>query len=179
MTCCTISRVTTKLGAPVETITTSASTSSCCSSSQARNVPPTCSASARRAPGERFVTRMRSAPSTASAFAESAPISPAPTSRIARPFRSPKIFSTSSTATCDMRDDAAADVGLGADALGVAKARLHRRDMYGPAACTALARPYASFTWPRICCSPTTIESRLAATRKRWRIASTPIFAYR
>ena len=63
--------------------------------------------------------------------------------------------------------------------LAVAKARLHRRDMYGPAASAALARPYASFTCPRICCSPTTMESRLAATRNRCRIASTPIFEYR
>jgi hypothetical protein len=36
----------------------------------------------------------------------------------------------------------------------------------------ARATAKASFTWPRICGSPTTIESRLAATRKRWRTAS-------
>ena len=63
--------------------------------------------------------------------------------------------------------------------FAVANARLHRREKNEPAACAALARPYASFTWPRICCSPTTIESRLAETRNRWRTASTPPFTYR
>ena len=38
-----------------------------------------------------------------------------------------------------------------------------------PASCACAA---ASFTCPRICDSPTTIESMLAATRKRWRAAS-------
>jgi hypothetical protein len=42
------------------------------------------------------------------------------------------------------------------------------------AADSAVATRYASFTWPRICGSPTTSESRLAATRKRWRTASIP-----
>ncbi len=46
-----------------------------------------------------------------------------------------------------------------------------------PATPAALARPYASFTWPRICCSPSTIESRLAETRNRCRTASPPCFA--
>jgi len=61
--------------------------------------------------------------------------------------------------------------------LAVAKAWLQSREKNAPAAPAALATPYASFTCPRICCSPTTIESRLAATRKRWRTASGPRFA--
>ena len=36
------------------------------------------------------------------------------------------------------------------------------------------AAAYASFTWPRICGSPITIESRLAATRNAWRTAASP-----
>ena len=42
----------------------------------------------------------------------------------------------------------------------------------GPSAPARCACTAASFTWPRIWASPTTIESRLAATRKRWRRAS-------
>ena len=41
-----------------------------------------------------------------------------------------------------------------------------------PDAPIAAASAYCSFSWPRICGSPTTIESRLEATRKRCRTAS-------
>ena len=43
----------------------------------------------------------------------------------------------------------------------------------------ARATAKASFTWPRICGSPTTIESRLAATRKRCRTAPRARCTYR
>ncbi len=122
-------------------MTTSASTSSCASSLQSREWPPVCSASARARSGERFVTRMRSAPSEASALAESAPILPAPTRRTARPFRSPKIFATSSTATCET-ELAPRPISVSLRTrLAVAKARLHRREMNAPAAWAELARP--------------------------------------
>ena len=48
----------------------------------------------------------------------------------------------------------------------------NRRLSTGPTVCASLAAVCASFTWPRICGSPTTSESRPAATRNRCRAAS-------
>jgi hypothetical protein len=61
-------------------------------------------------------------------LADSAPILPAPTSSTALPFKLPKIFSTSSTATCEtLPAPRAISVSL-RTRLAVAKARLQRRD---------------------------------------------------
>ena len=75
------------------------------------------------------------------------------------------------------RDREAADLGLGAHALG-------RRRRPGSSGRGAPAPRYphdwasakASLTWPRICGSPSTMESRLAATRKAWSTASSPVY---
>ena len=46
----------------------------------------------------------------------------------------------------------------------------------GPTVPADWASAKASFTWPRICGSPRTMESRLAATRKACSTASSPVF---
>ena len=46
----------------------------------------------------------------------------------------------------------------------------------GPIVPEDWASAKASFTWPRICGSPTSIASRLAATRKTWWTASSSVF---
>ena len=58
--------------------------------------------------------------------------------------------------------------------LATANARLTQRPRIPCSAPAATAASYASFTWPRICGSPSTIESRLAATRNTCRTASSP-----
>ena len=56
--------------------------------------------------------------------------------------------------------------------LAVAKACWNRRSSWLPSVPAARARAQASFTWPRICGSPSTSESSPVATRNRWRTAS-------
>ena len=124
-----MSAVRTKVGAPVETITTSASHQQPLQLAPRVEDPPTWSASCWPRSGERLVTSTRSTPSTRSALAESVPILPAPTSRMARPLRSPKIFSTRSTATCDIEVAPRPMLVSVRTRLAVAKARLQRRDM--------------------------------------------------
>ena len=52
------------------------------------------------------------------------------------------------------------------------RARKARGSRIGPAVPDFSARSCVVFTWPRICGSPTTSESRLEATRNRWCTAS-------
>ncbi len=61
--------------------------------------------------------------------------------------------------------------------LATVKALLTQRPSIPFRAPAASAASYASFTCPRICGSPSTIDSRLAATRKTWVTASSPRLA--
>ena len=61
--------------------------------------------------------------------------------------------------------------------FATAKARRQARPRSPFAVPAASAAAKASFTWPRFCGSPTCIESRLEATRKRCRTASPPAWA--
>ena len=65
-----------------------------------------------------------------------------------------------------------ADSGLGAHLFGRGKGALQQVFQLARHRARGRATAKASFTWPRICGSPTTIESRLAATRNRCRTAS-------
>ena len=56
--------------------------------------------------------------------------------------------------------------------LAAAKVLCNRCSSCPPTVPEARATAKASLTWPRICGSPTTIESRLAATRNKCRTAS-------
>ncbi len=58
--------------------------------------------------------------------------------------------------------------------LALPKAAAQTRVSSPRAAPMRCASSKASFTWPRICGSPSTIESRLADTRKRWCSAASP-----
>ena len=58
--------------------------------------------------------------------------------------------------------------------FAAASDRFRRAFSAEPRVPAASAVWYASFTWPRICGSPITIDSRLAATRNACRTASGP-----
>ncbi len=122
-------------------MTTSASASRLVSDSHGSALAPISTASARARSGDRLVTRIRSAPRSRSALADRAPIFPAPTSSTARPRRSPKIFSTSSTATWETLPAPRAISVSVRTRFAVAKARLHRRDTNVPAVSAEAASP--------------------------------------
>ena len=60
--------------------------------------------------------------------------------------------------------------------LATENERWKQRWRISPEAPAAAAAAYCSYIWPRICGSPTPLESRLAATRKRWRTASRSVW---
>ncbi len=83
-----------------------------------------------------------------------------------------KIFFASSTAAKET-DTAWRAISVSVRTfLATAKACVKSVWSVGPTASHAWASAKASFTCPRICGSPIIIESRLAATRKAWRTAS-------
>ena len=105
-------------------------------------------------------------------WAVSVLISPAPTTSTRRPLSSPKIFRARSTAA-KLTDTAPSPrAGLGPHAFADGEGPVEQLVQHGPVAVTFRGSLNASFTCPRICGSPTTIESRPAATRNRCRAAS-------
>ena len=88
------------------------------------------------------------------------------------PSRPAKIFLASSTAANET-DTACRAISVSVRTfLATANACVNSEWSAGPTDSHAWASAKASFTWPRICGSPITIESRLDATRKAWRTAS-------
>ena len=80
----------------------------------------------------------------------------------------------SSTATCET-DTAFLPMAVSVRArFAAATERLRSAVSTEPRLPAVSAARYASFTCPRICGSPITIESRLAATRNAWRTAASP-----
>ncbi len=72
-----------------------------------------------------------------------------------------------------------ADAGVGARALGGGEGLLEQAVERPPSVPASRAVAQASFTWPRICGSPSTSESSPVATRNRWRTASASRWRYR
>ncbi len=111
--------------------------------------------------------------------AASSIISPAPTN-------STEVFFRSSNSRCARRTAAAAidtecapiSVWL-RTSLATAKVRWNSWCRWVPSASASCATRAASFIWPRICGSPSTIESRPEATRNAWRTAWSFGRAYR
>ena len=93
-------------------------------------------------------------------------ISPAPISNTLRPCKSPKIFFARSQAielTLTVPSASLVSVRI---RLATENACVKQRPRSVPTVPAVVAASKASLTWPRICGSPTTSESRLAATRK-------------
>src|SRR5262245_9252053 len=101
----------------------------------------------------------------------SRPNSPAPTTSTCLSERSLKIFFVSVTAA-DVNETAPAPISVSERArLPVRRAVSRRRLRKTPADPPWQARLYASFTWPRICTSPSTTESRRDAQEMARRLA--------
>jgi len=119
---------------------------------------------------------MGKAPCSTRCRAASSPILPAPTSNTALPPRPAKIFLASSTAAKDT-ETACRPISVSVRTfLATAKACVNSAWRMGPTVSHACASANASFTWPRICGSPTIMESRLEATRNAWRTASASVW---
>ena len=175
----TSSRSTTTPGAPVPLITMSAAESSPRSASKGAARPPRLAASCSAFSKVRPPSTEARAPRRTICRAASSLILPAPTSSTERPPRSPKILVASSTATCET-DTAFLPIAVSLRArLAAEIERVRRPFSTAPRLRACSAVWYASFTWPRICDSPSTIESRLAATRKACRTAGSPSSRYR
>ena len=118
---------------------------------------------------------MGSAPSLTRCLAASSAISPAPTRSTDFPARLPKIFRPSSTAANDT-DTAWRPTSVSVRTfLATAMAWDISMWMSDPTVPDDWASANASLTCPRIWGSPSTMESRLAATRKTWRTASSSV----
>ena len=143
-------------------------------SSQRTARPRLAAASASPFSCERFVTRISETPSSARSRAVSSAVSPAPMRRTLRPFSDSKMRAARPSAR------PATDVGFWPSAVSARTRLPHSRALMNSRFVTvrtvpaAVARRCASRICPRICASPTTIESRPAATRKRWRTVASP-----
>ena len=94
-------------------------------------------------------------------------ISPAPTTSTRRPVSRPKILRASETAA-KLTDTAPSPSAVSVRTrLPTPNAQWNVLLSSGPCTCRSVAAWKASFTWPRICGSPTTSESSPAATRNR------------
>jgi hypothetical protein len=99
-------------------------------------------------------------------------ISPAPTNSTLMSFRSSNSWPASRTAAAVMLIEwAPISVEL-RTCLATAKERWNSWCSVVPRAPASSAARTASFIWPRICASPSTMLSSPLATRKAWRAAS-------
>ncbi len=158
----------------VEETTTSASSSAAGSASSA--AARARAASARRAARSsvRFATTSIVAPRERRFRAVDSLVRPAPTSTTRR--RS----SPSNTCSASAAAAAGIDAGLSPIAVSTRARRPARRAMRNVRPSRGPGEPAsnASLTWPRISPSPGTIESRPAATRKRWSAADSSASRY-
>ncbi len=122
----------------------------------------------------RFATISDPTPWAISCRAVTSPIVPAPISSAVLSPKASKMPRASSTAAEPTETAFSAMLVSVRTRLATENDLWKQRWSTCPAAPTAAAIAYCSFSCPRICGSPTTIESRLAATRKRWRTASRP-----
>ena len=132
----------------------------------------TASAMRRARSWVRLVTRMVPAPCWTRWRAASSLILPAPTRKTVRPAESRRSCGPDPRRLKRWRREFEPMPVSERAFLAAAKALWRRCSSCPPTVPEALATEKASLTWPRICGSPTTMESRLAAMRKRWRTAS-------
>ena len=127
----------------------------------------------------------RVAPCWMRCFAARSLIFPAPTSRMVLLASEPKILRASSAATDAMETDELPICVSVRTRLATENARCSSGSSIELKVSVELIAPTSramfqdSLTWPRICGSPTTIESSELATRKRWRMASRSRSVYR
>ncbi len=123
----------------------------------------------------RLATNSAATPRWWKAAAASSAVSPAPMITTLRPERSPS--SRSATVAASEEIDIAPWPIVVSERTRppVDSASRKRRSRVGPLVPAALASSCARRTWPRISASPTTIESRPEATRKRWRGTSSSL----
>ena len=106
-------------------------------------------------------------------------VSPAPISSTVESGRLAKEFCARRTAV-DATDTGLTPIRVSVRArLATAKVCWNSRSRRLPKAPCSRASDQASFTCPRICGSPSTIESSPVATRNRWRTASASWCRYR
>ena len=162
--------------APVAVMTMSDAASTASTSSHgAADAPPMESAVRAACASERLTIVTRCAPWVFMCRAVSLPISPAPTTATVRPLRSPKILRARATAA-KLTETAPEPSPVSVRTrLPAANDEWKSRFSTAPAVPAAAAAACASFTWPRICGSPTISESRPAATLNRWRATSRSI----
>ena len=130
--------------------------------------PPTRPASSRAVPTVRLATTTSRTPWSTSARAVVSAMRPAPMRSTCRPGRSSRTSSASSTATADTDADPVPMRVCARTCLPTSSACRKRRLSTGPDAPSSTASSQAWRTWPWISLSPTTMESRLEATRKSW-----------
>ncbi len=99
-------------------------------------------------------------------------ISPAPTSSTSLAASSPKMLSATRTAAAAIDTEWAPISVLDRTSLATAKVRWKRWLSRRPRPPASRESRSACFIWPRICGSPSTIESSPLATRNAWRTAS-------
>jgi hypothetical protein len=165
--------VITKRSLEVEQIAMSAMASSEASSFTLRGSPPQAAASSTARSRLRLSTKSL-APCLARCLAALSPILPAPTRSTRFPRSSSKIRAARSHAIELTETEPAAMPVSVRTFLATAKALVKQRSSTDPSTPALEAFAYASFTCPRIWGSPTTIESRLDATRNACRTALVP-----
>ncbi len=175
----TVSAVRTRPVAPVQETMTSARVSSpgMASIDTARAVVVLSSASVRICASRsarskvRLATTTSAIPDRASVAAASEDIDPAPMTSAFLP--SAQAGTAAETASCSRpkvtRDCPARSIPVSEWArLPTRRACWNRSFSSRPAVCSSCALASESLIWPRICPSPTTIESRPQATENRW-----------
>ncbi len=157
--------------APVQQTTRSAPASAAgrsASGDRAGPTPPSCAASRSARRGDRLATASRPTPARARVAADSAPIDPAPITSAGRPAQrtehprglgQPRLTTIEAPARSMPVSACTRLPTRSACCISSCSSR--------PAASSSAAAAYASRSWPRICASPTTIESSPAATENR------------
>ena len=127
----------------------------------------------------RLATVMRAGPCAAKCVAHSSIISPAPMNSTFCSRRLGKMRAASFTAAAAIDTLAAPTRVVERTSFATAKERWNSLCSTVPSVPADSAARAASFIWPRICGSPSTIESRPEATRKAWRTAWSRDSVYR
>jgi hypothetical protein len=127
----------------------------------------------------RLATVRRVGPCAAKCVAQSSIISPAPMKSTFWSLRLGKILAASFTAAAAIDTLAAPTLVVERTSFATAKVRWKSLCSTVPRVPADSAVRAASFIWPRICGSPSTMESRPEATRNAWRTACSRGSVYR
>jgi hypothetical protein len=159
------SRVSTGSAEAVAEITRAASRRAASRSSKGTATAPYASASRSARAALRLVIRTGPTPARVSVATESAPIAPAPITSAGRPSRSPSWAAATSSAAVTTLWPALSMPVSACARLPTRSACCISSCSSRPAVSASVAAWYASRNCPRICASPTTIESSPADTR--------------